>query len=78
MNYVIPSPQATAGFPRARPQGLLRARIGRFAALVRNALEASAQVRAHRHLLEFAERCEALQPDLAKELRMASARLLHG
>ena len=26
-----------------------------------------------RHLLEFAERCEAQQPELAKELRFAAA-----
>ena len=32
---------------------------------------ASGRVRAERQLLEFAERCEATQPELAKELRLA-------
>ena len=36
------------------------------------ALEATGQARAQRHLLEFAYQCEALQPELAKELRAAS------
>ena len=77
MNYVIPSPQATATFPGARLQGL-RTRIGRFSASVQRALEASAQMRARRHLLEFAGHCEAQQPELAKELRSAGDRLLLG
>ena len=36
------------------------------------ALEAAGHARAQRHLLAFADQCEALQPELAKELRAAS------
>ena len=54
----------------ARPAGWLE-RAGN---TIRQALEASAQDRAVRHLHEFADRCEALQPDLAKELRSAALR----
>jgi hypothetical protein len=36
------------------------------------ALEASGRARAQRHLRAFADQCEALQPELAKELRAAS------
>ena len=36
------------------------------------ALEAAGQARAQRHILALADRCEALQPDLARELRAAS------
>ncbi|MEP7100774.1 MAG: hypothetical protein ABI781_09710 [Burkholderiales bacterium] len=36
------------------------------------ALEAVGQARAHRHLMDFADQCEAQQPELAKELRAAS------
>ena len=36
------------------------------------ALEATGRARAQRHLLDFADQCEALQPELAKELRAAS------
>jgi hypothetical protein len=35
------------------------------------ALAASGQARAQRELLAFADRCEGLQPELAKELRHA-------
>lgn len=67
-------PRSPAGGARAtsmaRPAGWL-ARAG---VTVRNALEASAQARASRHLHEFADRCEALQPDLANELRAAALR----
>jgi hypothetical protein len=48
--------------------------LARAGATVRQALEASGQARARRHLQEFADQCEALQPDLAKELRAAMAR----
>ncbi|HWH81216.1 MAG TPA: hypothetical protein VNU71_03155 [Burkholderiaceae bacterium] len=37
-----------------------------------SALQAAGRARAQRHLLDFADRCEALQPELAKELRAAS------
>lgn len=35
-------------------------------------LEAIGQARARRHLLDFADGCEALQPHLAKQLRAAA------
>jgi hypothetical protein len=40
-------------------------------ATVRSALEASAQARAQRELLELADRYSATDPELAKELRAA-------
>jgi len=49
----------------------LRAWFARTGTAVWRALEASGQARAQRELLAFADRCETLQPDLAKELRMA-------
>lgn len=48
--------------------------LARAVATVRSALEAAAQARAQRHLYEFANQCEALQPELAKELRAAALR----
>lgn len=48
--------------------------LARAGATVRSALEAAAQARAQRHLYEFANQCEALQPELAKELRAAALR----
>jgi hypothetical protein len=47
------------------------ARVG---ATVWQAFEASGHARARRHILDFADQCEALQPDLAKELRAISNR----
>ncbi len=46
--------------------------FGQVGASIWNALEATGRARAQRHLLEFADQCEALQPELAKELRAAS------
>jgi hypothetical protein len=43
------------------------------AALLRS-MEASGRARAQWHLLEFADRCQAQQPELAKELRAAASR----
>ena len=37
-----------------------------------NALEALGRARGHRQLLDIADRCEALQPALAMELRAAT------
>ena len=62
---VTPLPLSTAE-PRLRPW------LARVGARVWQALEASGQARAQRHLLDFASRCEALQPELAKELRVAA------
>ncbi|MDE2625796.1 MAG: hypothetical protein KGL99_01460 [Burkholderiales bacterium] len=64
-------PASAVGTTRkARPAGWL-ARAGNS---IHRALEASARARAVRHLHEFADRCEALQPDLAQELRAAALR----
>ena len=57
----------------AAPAGAGLARwFGRVGATVRLALEAAGRARAQRHLLDFADQCEAQQPELAKELRAAS------
>ena len=47
--------------------------LARAGAAIWRALEQSGRARAQRHLLEFAERCETQQPELAKELRFAAA-----
>ena len=60
--------KALASPPVATPW---RHRFDRIRASVMAALEASAQTRARRHLLDFANQCEANQPELAKELRAA-------
>ena len=49
----------------------VRAWFARTGAAVWRGLAASGQARAARELLAFADRCEANQPELAKELRMA-------
>jgi hypothetical protein len=48
----------------------------RAGAAVWRALEQSGQARARRHLLDFADRCEPSQPELAKELRVAAGHTL--
>ena len=69
MNTVVTS----LPLKRAAPVGVGLARwFGRVGAGLWRALEASGQARARRHLLDFADQCEALQPELAKELRAAS------
>jgi hypothetical protein len=50
----------------------LRTWFARARAIAWQALELSGRARAQRHLLDFAEACEALQPELAKELRAAA------
>jgi hypothetical protein len=50
----------------------LRAWFGRARRSIWGALEESGRARARRELLDFAERCEAHQPELAKELRFAA------
>jgi hypothetical protein len=47
-------------------------RLARLGASIRRALEATGRARARRQLLDFADRCESNQPELAKELRAAS------
>ena len=52
--------------PRPRPW------LARAGAAVWRALEESGRARARRHLIDFADHCEAQQPELAKELRIAA------
>ena len=47
-------------------------RLARLGSSIWRALEATGQARARRQLLDFADRCEWNQPELAKELRAAS------
>ena len=66
----LPLGAAAQGSTRAGAgQGHWFARAG---AAIGRALEASGRARARRQLLDFAARCEAAQPELAKELRAAS------
>ncbi len=58
--------------PAAPAAAALARWFGRVGAGIWRALEVSGQARAQRHLLDFADQCEALQPELAKELRAAS------
>lgn len=55
-----------------------RAWLAGAGAAVWRALQASGQVRAHRELLDFADRCEPMQPGLAKEMRAAARHALMG
>ena len=55
-----------------------RSRLASVGAWVWQALAAAGQARARSHLLAFADRCEASQPELAKELRSASNQMLMG
>jgi hypothetical protein len=66
----LPEVLVRQGQPAGRPWW---ARAG---ASFRSALEASSQARARVHLRDFADQCEATQPELAKELRVAGDRLL--
>jgi hypothetical protein len=58
--------------PTASVGAGVRGWLGRLGTSIWNALEATGRARAQRHLLDFADQCEALQPELAKELRAAS------
>ena len=66
MNTAVTSLPTQATVPRLRPW------LARAGASILRSLEASGQARARRHLLDFADHCEALQPELAKELRAAA------
>jgi hypothetical protein len=46
--------------------------LARTGAAVWRAFEETGRARAERHLLDFAEHCQDLQPELAKELRQAA------
>jgi hypothetical protein len=66
MNTVVTSLPKQPAAPRLRPW------LARAGATIWRALEESGRARARRHLLDFADHCEALQPELAKELRGAA------
>jgi hypothetical protein len=66
MNTAVTSLPTRPTAPRLRPW------LARAGATVWRALEQSGRARAQRHLLEFADRCEGQQPELAKELRSAA------
>ena len=76
---ITPSPMAMPlPFDRpARPTGR-RSRLASVGAWVSQALTTAGEARARGHLLAFADRCEASQPELAKELRSASHQMLMG
>jgi|GEM_PF-2360485 len=79
MNTAVTSlPLAPSGDTSATAGAGLRLGLVRAGKAVWRAFEAAGRGRAHRHLMEFADRCEALQPDLAKELRASSRATLMG
>jgi hypothetical protein len=55
-----------------------RARFARAGSWIWRALEAQGRARASREIREFADRCEATQPDLARQLRAANRYLARG
>jgi hypothetical protein len=65
----INSPTPTTARPFATGAGRWLARAG---GTLLKALQASSEARARQHILAFATRCEGLQPELAKELRVAT------
>ena len=73
MNTVVTSLPSRAVAPgSASADAGARHWLARASAAVWSALEAVGRARAQRHLLDFADRCEAQQPELAKELRAAA------
>ena len=56
----------------------VRARLARAGSWIWRALEAEGRARASREIREFADRCEATQPDLAKQLRAANRYIARG
>ena len=73
MNTAVTSlPLAPAGDASASAGAGLRHLLGRVGNGLWNALETLGRARSHVDLLEVADRCEALQPELAKELRAAT------
>lgn len=50
----------------------VRSVLARLGGAVWRALEDTGRARAQRHLLDFADQCQGLQPELAKELRAAA------
>jgi len=76
MNSVTSSLNLSAG-PATPPLPGLRERLARLGTAVWQALAASGHARAQWHLREFADRCEAQQPELAKERRAAASKPPH-
>lgn len=73
MNTAVTSlPLTPAGDASATAGAGLRRWLGRARKHVWSALEEVGRARAYRHLMDFADQCEAQQPELAKELRAAS------
>ena len=70
MNTVVTSLSPTAPVPGAA--SAMRGWLVRAGRAVWRALEEVGRLRARRELLEIADRCAALQPTLAKELRAAA------
>ena len=70
------TPLATALSAPVRDVGT--SQLARLGSSIWRALEVAGQLRARRHLLDFADRCESNQPELAKELRAASNAVLMG
>jgi uncharacterized NAD(P)/FAD-binding protein YdhS len=67
MNTAVSSLSLQSATPGLRPW------LARTGAAIWRALEETGRARASRHLLDFADQCQALQPELAKELRMAAS-----
>jgi len=72
MNTAVTSlPLTPAAHEPASTGASLRRWLQRAGAGIWSALESAGHSRAQRHLLAFANQCDALQPELAKELRAA-------
>ena len=72
MNTAVTSLPMTPATPARESTGAsLRRDFKQAGAALWRLLESVGHARAHRQLLEFADRCEAMQPELAKELRAA-------
>ncbi|WP_331644633.1 hypothetical protein [Piscinibacter sp.] len=56
----------------------VQGRFARAGSWIWRALEAQGRARASREIREFADRCEATQPDLARQLRAANRYLARG
>lgn len=73
MNLALPSlPHRTAASAGAAAEAPLRGVLSRLGSALWKALEAAGVARAQPHLLDFADRCEAQHPELARELRTAA------
>lgn len=63
---------AVTSLPRQPAAARVRPWLASTGAAIWAAFEKAGRARAQRHLLAFADQCEALQPELAKELRAAA------